>query len=67
MWWIPKAALVHMPFWELEVKADQPLRSIDEKTFVFCAFGVGEERSVLEELINTKSCARLVALVRLNL
>lgn len=49
------------------VKAGQPLRMVDEKTFVFCAMRVGEERSVLGELINTKSCAHLVAFVSFNL
>lgn len=44
-----------------------PLRSIDEKIFVLCAHRVGEECSVLEELINTKSCAHLVDLVSFNL
>lgn len=52
---------------ELNYKAGQPLRSIDEKSSVFYALSLGEEHSVLEELINTKSCAHLVALVRLNL
>lgn len=51
--------------WKL--KSGESLRFIDEKAFVFCAMSVGEEGSVLEELINTKSCAHLVALVSFNL
>lgn len=53
--------------WKFKVKAGLPLRSTDEKTFVFCDMRMGEEYSVLEELINTKSCAHLVALGSFNL
>lgn len=52
---------------DLNYKAGPPLRSIDEKSSGFYALSLGEEHLVLEELINTKSCAHLVALVRLNL
>lgn len=37
------------------------MRFIDEKTFVFCATRLGEECSVLEELISTNSVLVLAA------
>lgn len=38
-----------------------------KRPLCFCALSVGEESSVLEELISAKSCAYLVALVSFNL